>query len=384
MHLNVGSGKYWKILFYVSICGIVGNIVECIGVINTCLKGKENETGIVIPFILEEFTCFFKEYSVPVLNLVKMKAYSKGKLSNIVKYVIIFLAIPFAYCRFTIGYERMTNGVLKTRKTEEFHGYAFAVMGFADFICTVSIFYFVRKFNKEVLVNNDINHYIKHSSYVTLIFIDIDSMILSILQILNGKIENFPSCILNPFRDVKTGFLLILAVDAFVFKYNVHTNTILNQSNDTYIYGKDSTDNASANFRQIFASNLNGTTKNTDSTNGIMNGITNNIICTNTIMNGMTNNNTGSMNGIGGMNGISGMNGTGSMNGISSMNGSIKINNKMTTTSLKNKLPWINISTHDFSSLNNINETDNIQSTKVILKGFDSRNRQHSTSSINI
>ncbi|KAG4081500.1 hypothetical protein H8356DRAFT_1759605 [Neocallimastix lanati (nom. inval.)] len=322
-------GKYWKILFYVSICGIVGNIVECIGVINTCLKGKENETGIVIPFILEEFTCFFKEYSVPVLNLVKMKAYSKGKLSNIVKYVIIFLAIPFAYCRFTIGYERMTNGVLKTRKTEEFHGYAFAVMGFADFICTVSIFYFVRKFNKE------------HSSYVTLIFIDIDSMILSILQILNGKIENFPSCILNPFRDVKTGFLLILAVDAFVFKYNVHTNTILNQSNDTYIYGKDSTDNASANFRQIFASNLNGTTKNTDSTNGIMNGITNNIICTNTIMNGMTNNNTGSMNGIGGMNGISGMNGTGSMNGISSMNG-------------------------------------------IILKGFDSRNRQHSTSSINI
>jgi len=368
MYINVGKGKYWKILFYVSICGIVGNIIECIGVIGTCMQGKENENGIVIPFILEEFTCFFKEYSVPVLNLVKMKAYSKGKLSKVVNYIIIFLAFPFAFCRLNIGYERMTNGVLKTAKTEEFHGYAFAVMGIADMICTISIFYFVRQYNKQALVNNDINHYIKHSSYTTLIVIDVVSMVLSVLQILNSKVPNFPSNLLNPFRDVKTGFLLILAVDALLFKYNVNT-TSMNQSSDTYKYGKDSVSNRSFNNKSISSYRQLGQEEKTLA-NGTMNGT-------------MSGNVSGNMNNS---NISTHMNNSNISTHMSvNMNSSKNSNMNSTISISKNNHSLSSIAPFDFSSsVNNYNmyEGNNIQTSKPITKNFAPKIRYNNTNSM--
>ncbi|ORX81296.1 hypothetical protein BCR32DRAFT_299553 [Anaeromyces robustus] len=229
MYFNIGKGKYWKVLFYASVAGILGGILENITVAYICQDSQKEKDYIVIPFLIDELFWTTCEYAIPYLNLIKMKAFSKGKAANIIYYTIIGLFIPFACCRFCIGYERMKNGYLQSEKIKSLHGYAFGIMAIADILCTVAILYFVKKHNSRKNFNtSNISDYIKQSSYTILVAVDVVGFCLSILDIItnSGLIENYiPSSITTPFHCIKSSFILILAADALLFKYGANTNS---------------------------------------------------------------------------------------------------------------------------------------------------------------
>jgi len=255
MYYNVGRGKYWKILFYAAIAGLCGSLLENSTVAFICTSGKKVEK--VYTFLINEIFWIVCEFSIPYLNLIKMKAFTKGRRSNIVKYIIYFLTIPFIIFRLCIGYYRMKGGYLQDETIHAFHGYAFAVMAIADIICTFSILYFVRKINKEVAIKtSNINDYIKHSSYTILLTVDIVSTLLSICNILSnvGPLkEKFPNTLVTPFHCLKCSFILILAADALLFKYGATVSSNHASSGNSRTYG-----NGSGNYNY---SSKNGTYK---------------------------------------------------------------------------------------------------------------------------
>lgn len=239
LYLNVGKGKYWKILFYASIAGVIGAFIENATVAYIC--STEDKQKFVVTFFINEIFWISNEYAIPILNLIKMKAFAKGSLANITKYVIMGLAIPFIIFRLGIGYYRMSRGYLRDEDINAFHGYAFAVMAVADLICTVAILYFVRVYNSRVAIKtSNINHFIKQSSYTILIIVDVVSVFLSITNILSnvGPYKNkFSGKLFTPLHCLKCSFILILAIDAFIFKYDANVSSQNESSGNTRTYG---------------------------------------------------------------------------------------------------------------------------------------------------
>jgi len=226
MHLNIGKGMYWRILYYASLAGMIGGVSEHATVAYYCTIDRfYKERGLVIPFLANEICWIVKEYAVPFLNLIKLKAFSDGSTSyKIFKYIIVFLFFIFTFFRLYIGWARMTTGQVVSRKSRYGHGGAFITTALADIICTVSILYHVRKHNQENLNNApEIGHYIKRSSYIILLFVDIAGFALGVLntatELSNGLISD---SYIDPLQCIKTSFILILACDALVFKYSVN------------------------------------------------------------------------------------------------------------------------------------------------------------------
>jgi len=243
MYYNVGKGKYWKVLFYASLAGLCGAVIENMTVAVICSEGNRyKEYPYVIPFLINEIFWAPCEYAIPYLNLIKMKAYAKGKLALWMRYIIIGLTVPFAMFRFLIGWFRMTRGYLQDSTIHTLHGYAFAIMALADILCTFCILYFVRKTNSKIAIKtSNINDYIKHSSYTILLCVDIVSTLLSILNIITNLeiTKNLISGqLVTPLHCLKCSFVLILAADALIFKYGVNTSSIHSSDNSkTYTYG---------------------------------------------------------------------------------------------------------------------------------------------------
>jgi hypothetical protein len=255
IYVNVGKGKYWKILFYVSIASLCGTLLECSGDVYIHLEdNKGKPVGFVYPFLIEEIFCIIKEYSVPVLNLIKMKAFSQGTLAKVVNYIIAILFIPFAIFRFMIGYTRMKEATLVNSQIQYYHGGAFFFMAISDAICTCAILYFVKKYNTQAIIKEDVTHFIKRSSYTILVIVDLVSFILSILQIIASKNEPM-SFLIGPFKDMKYAFILILAVDALLFKYNVNVSS-LNESYENYTINKESSNTRGGNQNFSLATNI--------------------------------------------------------------------------------------------------------------------------------
>jgi len=245
MYLNIGNGKYWKVLFYSSIAGLVGALIENSTLGYICQESQINKTYKIVPFFISEFFWIVCEYSIPMLNLIKMKAFGKGKVANIINYIVLGMFIPFAFCRFKIGYERMELGYLHNRNIRKLHGYAFFTIAVADMICTFSILYFVKLHNQQTFATSNVSDYIKKSSYIILITVDVVSFALSFLNILtnSGVAESIvPSSIIVPFHCFKSTFLLILAVDALLFKYGINV-TSMNASSSGNNYKDPSSSN---------------------------------------------------------------------------------------------------------------------------------------------
>jgi len=245
MYMNVGRGKYWEILFYAAIAGLCGCILENATVAYICADGKQNKKyRYVLPFLIDEIFWITCEFSIPYLNLIKMKAFAKGRNGKIVKYLIYLLTIPFVYFRLCIGYYRMIGGYLQDERIHRYHGYAFAVMALADLICTFSILYFVKKINSEVAIKtSNINDYIKHSSYTILLTVDIVSTLLSICNIvanIGPFKDSFPGALVTPFHCLKCSFILILAADALIFKYGASMSTQASSGTNSKTYGTGS------------------------------------------------------------------------------------------------------------------------------------------------
>ncbi|KAG4101650.1 hypothetical protein H8356DRAFT_1305662 [Neocallimastix lanati (nom. inval.)] len=227
MYFKIGRGRYWNVLFYASLSGVLGALLENLTVAYICSDGEKTNNSRVYSFIISEIFWTSCQYSVPLLNLIKMKAFSNGTLASIVKYTILGLCLPFVYFRFTIGFKRMSRGYLVDEEINSYHGYAFGILAIADFICTLSILYFVRMHNKQLTHNvSNFSGYIKNSSYTILVAVDIVGFSLSILDIIttNEFMEDYiPSTITIPFQCVMSNFILILASDALLFKFGFKT-----------------------------------------------------------------------------------------------------------------------------------------------------------------
>lgn len=260
MYIHVGTGKYWHLLFYASLAGFLGALIENSTVAYICLNHDNSKDSMIFPFLFAEIFWGFCQFTVPFLNLIKMRVFSKKKLVNIIKYVIIGLLVFFVISRFCIGYERMRKGYLNDDKINSVHGFAFGFLATADFICTVSILYIVKKHNSELAVgSSEVSDYIKNSSYTILVTVDIVGFILSVLDIvINFKlITVLPSTITIPFQCLMSNFILILAVDALLFKYSANVKSknssmalnskynIGNANNTSFLY--NSSDHKSKN-----------------------------------------------------------------------------------------------------------------------------------------
>eukprot|EP00833_Pecoramyces_ruminatium_P000448 jgi/Orpsp1_1/1174480/evm.model.c7180000050289.1 len=136
MYLNMGNGKYWKILFYAASAGMLGSVIENFTVSYICLEDHKDKNFKVVPFLLNEFFWSLTQYAVPLLNLIKMDAFSKGKYCNIIRYIIFGLFIPFFLIRFNIGYVRMIKGYLFDENINNIHNYSFCISAIADLICS--------------------------------------------------------------------------------------------------------------------------------------------------------------------------------------------------------------------------------------------------------
>eukprot|EP00833_Pecoramyces_ruminatium_P004005 jgi/Orpsp1_1/1178037/evm.model.c7180000063810.1 len=251
MYANVGKGRYWKVLFYAATAGLLGSFLENGTVAYVCLKSNEDIIFSYVPsFLACELFWITSEYAIPYLNLIKMDAFSKENSTNYIKYLIIFLSIPFIFFRILIGYERMMRGYLQSPLIHTYHGYAFSIMALADLLCTFSILYYVRS-KKNVSKSTTINDYIKHSSYTILIAVDIVSTFLSVLNILTSVgplTDKIPGNIIKPLHCLKCSFVLILAADALIFKYGANTSMIQESKNSkAYGGGADSFNNYSNN-----------------------------------------------------------------------------------------------------------------------------------------
>jgi len=236
MYVNVGKGRYWKILFYAAAAACLGCIIENSTVSFICREDVKNrDFQNVYTFFIAEFCWVINEYAIPFLNLTKMKAFSKGKTAKFVNFVIIGLFPVFVAFRFYIGYNRMKYGLLTTSHTKYGHSFAFAVMAVADIICTIAILYFVRKHNsQEAVKTTNITNYVKRSSYVILLCVDIIGVLLAITNSLTEKFHSIPGSLVNPFHCIKCSFILILASDALLFKYSVNTSSVHGSSGNYY------------------------------------------------------------------------------------------------------------------------------------------------------
>ncbi|ORX78200.1 hypothetical protein BCR32DRAFT_50052 [Anaeromyces robustus] len=267
MYIHVGKGRYWKVLFYASVAGLSGALIEHSTLSFICQKSQINEYDKVIPFFVEEFLWIICEYAIPYLNLIKMEAISKGRAVKYIRYAISFLLIPFAGARLYDGYDRMMKGYLNTKYSLTCHGIAFGTMAVADIICTIFIIYFIKSKNKNnMLGNSSIGSYIKNSSYTILICVDIVSFILSTLYIVsaifsdNKKLESSTTI----FHCLKSNFILILATDALIFKYGVtNKGSTGNSKNYSGNYHKSNSSYKSHNY-----TNLTNGGNNKNSTNG--------------------------------------------------------------------------------------------------------------------
>ncbi|OUM64148.1 hypothetical protein PIROE2DRAFT_9189 [Piromyces sp. E2] len=239
MYSHVGSGKYWKLLFYSALAGLYGAILENGTVAFICRIGVEDESyKYVVPFLIDEIFWISNEYSIPLLNLIKMKVFDKGRVAIFTKYIVILLILPFIYFRICIGYHRMKNGFLQNEDIHAYHGYAFAVIAISDIICTFGILYYVRiSYQIASLSKSKINLFIKHSSYTILIAVDVVSVFLSITNIISNVgpwKNNFPGKLFTPFHCLKCSAILILAIDAFIFKYGAIDSTVRNSINNSF------------------------------------------------------------------------------------------------------------------------------------------------------
>jgi len=244
MYIKVGSGRYWKVLHYASLAGLIAAIGENVTVAFIC---ENYDNGNYSPdsfykkkiytFLVDEIFWIITEFSIPYLNLIKMKAFAEGRIAKLINIVIYILFIPFSASRICIGIARMMKGYLNYSDIELFHGIAFGIMAIADLICTIFILHFIKKYNNRSSTHgNDLTNHIQQSSYTILITVDVVSIVLSVLYIVTTNID-FGTPILSnnsvlPFHCFKSVFLLILATDALLFKYGAGSNSTLKDSNE--------------------------------------------------------------------------------------------------------------------------------------------------------
>jgi len=226
MYNSIGNGRYWKVLLYGSIFGFGGALLEhtFIAWQNALPETDKEKTSLSILLLVAEIGWIATEFSVPILNLIKLNSLSNVTVVKAVNVVTAVLFCGFSFFRFQIGYNRFTEHTVDCQKCTALHSQAFGVMAVTDIILSIMIFFRINKSSKEYKIkkNNEnisILTTFKKSSVFSLLIVDVISVFLSLTYIKTAT-QDYA----KPFHALKSNFLLILAVDAFIFKFRAHTS----------------------------------------------------------------------------------------------------------------------------------------------------------------
>ncbi|ORX59867.1 hypothetical protein BCR36DRAFT_579317 [Piromyces finnis] len=234
MFCTVGHGKYWKVLFFGSVLGFFGALMEHIfqAYQSTLPEEEKYTTNVSILLFIAEIGWITTEFSVPILNLIKLNSLSHVKLVKVLNFLTVVLFCGFTFFRLEIGYYRFTEHRVGCTNCNAFHSQAFGVMAITDIILSIMIFYRINKSNREYKVrqNNEnipILNTFRNSSVFSLLIIDVISVFLSLTYIFNSTKDYA-----KPFHALKSNFLLILAVDSFIFKFKATNGSSTIKSNE--------------------------------------------------------------------------------------------------------------------------------------------------------
>jgi len=228
MYSCAGSGRYWKIMLAGSIFGMYAAITEHIG--TAWLKTVEESKGSIkgskglYCYFFAEIGWIATEFSIPYLNLIKLNTLSQGRIIRTVNHIVAILFSFFAAFRLYIGYLRVTHGQLYDDAIYSAHGIAFGITALADGLLSTLIFHHLNK-NAEQTREKDGETFnllasFKKSSLFILFVVDLMSVILAIISIFTGipTLRDSLSKLMKPFHALKSNFILVLAIDAFIFK----------------------------------------------------------------------------------------------------------------------------------------------------------------------
>jgi len=227
MYNCAGSGRYWKILLYGSIFGMIGAVIEHAGTawLETIGKdGNHYSSKAYYCYFLSEIGWIASEFSIPYLNLIKLNTLTQTKLKKIINITVITLFVLFSGSRLAIGYLRLSYHCLYNTIIYHAHGVAFGITAVADGLLSVLIFIELNKSAKKTKEKDgetfNLLSSFKKSSLFILFIVDLMSVILAILSIFIGigQFGEKLNKLMKPFHALKSNFLLILAIDAFVFK----------------------------------------------------------------------------------------------------------------------------------------------------------------------
>jgi len=278
MYSAVGHGKYWKVLFYGSILGFFGALMEHIfqAYQSTLPEEEKYTTNVSILLFLAEIGWISTEFSVPILNLIKLNSLAHVTLVKILNVLTALLFCGFTFFRLEIGYYRFTEHRVGCTNCNAFHSQAFGVMAVTDIILSIMIFYRINKSSREYKIkkNNEnisILATFRKSSVFSLLIVDVISVFLSLTYIFNSTKDYA-----KPFHALKSNFLLILAVDGFIFKFKANTGATSYRSYDTHsqqsnvqsINGAASMNGACSTYYKQTKSMANGNVSMIKSTNG--------------------------------------------------------------------------------------------------------------------
>jgi len=291
MYLNVNKReKYWKIIVYASMAGIIATLIEAGGIAYVCRRADiNNPRPRMFTFFISEIFWIFNEYFICFLNLIKIKKfYNGGRITKISNYVVFALFILVSDIRLYIGFLKARNGVLINDQIKHWHYYSYGFTGLANFYC-----YIIDKRMKRKIKNKstDVSYPVHRTTCSTLIFVQVISILYLQTVCLTehySKREFFSNSCCKLFTNIKCSFTLILACEAFLTKYHVNTSqSDSSKCTSSYYYSNnDPNDISNSTIRTI--PNNNFTTGNIKSKPSIRN---NNYFNMNGSGNGSGNNN---------------------------------------------------------------------------------------------
>lgn len=202
-------------------------------------------------------------YSIPFINYLKLKAICRGKYIKKIKILLIIVFPIFCVCRYIIGVFRYMEEDLNPTKVRNMKGVSASIISSLDIIISTLIIYELKKnlgverLQNKYLNKTSIYSYIRKSNYAVLILIDVCGFCLSFLSY--SYINEAYFDLVMPFETLKNNFILILAVDAIIFKV------------DAFKMMSSGKTMGSSNYYNNNSSYVNGTNMNNASSSNIKN-----------------------------------------------------------------------------------------------------------------
>jgi len=161
-------------------------------------------------------------YSIPYINYLKLKAISRGNYMKMIK--ILLIAVFPIYCclRILIGYFRFKDKDINPASSRNIKGASGSVVASLDFLISILMIYELKKnlsmerLQNKYLSRTSIYSYIRKSNYAVLLLIDLIGFCLSFTSY-TYVAEKYMDLVI-PFQCIQDNFIMILAIDALIFK----------------------------------------------------------------------------------------------------------------------------------------------------------------------